>query len=262
MDFDTELLDAEEDATCCRICRLSASDDRPLFTPCKCSGSIKHVHQDCLMSWLNHSGRQRCEVSWNHPLCNYQGRRTSSAFRAIEGLAQTRWKSTVLVMDCSSPHIWTSEPWPAICFCQQLNLVQLCNHAFQFRPVYAQDAPSRLPWTDLAWALARKSCSGLLLCIRVNSCSGKIAIPPPVACTCKRFMSQAGTKQTCCKMVEIATEARSFSLAVDLRDYCAQAAIVAQVWLFLVPLLTCWMWRLSFMNPLVEVSWSISMHLT
>ncbi|CAN0498058.1 unnamed protein product, partial [Discosporangium mesarthrocarpum] len=26
--------------------------ERPLFFPCKCRGSIKHVHQDCLVEWL------------------------------------------------------------------------------------------------------------------------------------------------------------------------------------------------------------------
>jgi len=33
-----------------------------LFHPCKCSGSIKFVHQDCLMQWLSHSGNRHCEV--------------------------------------------------------------------------------------------------------------------------------------------------------------------------------------------------------
>jgi E3 ubiquitin-protein ligase MARCH6 len=30
----------------CRICRGEATPDEPLFHSCKCSGSIKHVHQD------------------------------------------------------------------------------------------------------------------------------------------------------------------------------------------------------------------------
>ena len=30
----------------CRICRGEGSDSEPLFYPCKCSGSIKFVHQD------------------------------------------------------------------------------------------------------------------------------------------------------------------------------------------------------------------------
>ena len=30
----------------CRICRSESTPDEPLFHPCKCSGSIKFVHQD------------------------------------------------------------------------------------------------------------------------------------------------------------------------------------------------------------------------
>jgi len=30
----------------CRICRSEGSREEPLFHPCKCSGSIKFVHQD------------------------------------------------------------------------------------------------------------------------------------------------------------------------------------------------------------------------
>ncbi|KAH6635752.1 hypothetical protein F5144DRAFT_565346 [Chaetomium tenue] len=46
----------------CRICRGEGSADEPLFFPCKCSGSIKHVHQDCLMEWLSHSQKKHCEL--------------------------------------------------------------------------------------------------------------------------------------------------------------------------------------------------------
>ncbi|KAI3393764.1 hypothetical protein diail_3723 [Diaporthe ilicicola] len=46
----------------CRICRGEATPDEPLFYPCKCSGSIKFVHQDCLMEWLSHSQKKHCEL--------------------------------------------------------------------------------------------------------------------------------------------------------------------------------------------------------
>ncbi|KAF3769685.1 hypothetical protein M406DRAFT_96511 [Cryphonectria parasitica EP155] len=36
--------------------------EEPLFYPCKCSGSIKFVHQDCLMEWLSHSQKKHCEL--------------------------------------------------------------------------------------------------------------------------------------------------------------------------------------------------------
>ncbi|ODV58793.1 zf-C3HC4-domain-containing protein, partial [Ascoidea rubescens DSM 1968] len=47
----------------CRICRCEGTDDDPLFYPCKCRGSIKFIHQDCLMEWLNHSKRDPvCDI--------------------------------------------------------------------------------------------------------------------------------------------------------------------------------------------------------
>lgn len=48
----------------CRICRGEASDDQPLIHPCKCRGSIKYIHQDCLMEWLNHSNKstKQCDI--------------------------------------------------------------------------------------------------------------------------------------------------------------------------------------------------------
>ncbi|KAI5246094.1 hypothetical protein E4T43_02716 [Aureobasidium subglaciale] len=46
----------------CRICRSEGSAAEPLFYPCKCSGSIKFVHQDCLMEWLSHSHKKHCEL--------------------------------------------------------------------------------------------------------------------------------------------------------------------------------------------------------
>ncbi|KAL1843546.1 hypothetical protein VTJ49DRAFT_1139 [Mycothermus thermophilus] len=50
------------DPDTCRICRGEATPEEPLFYPCKCSGSIKYVHQDCLMEWLSHSQKKHCEL--------------------------------------------------------------------------------------------------------------------------------------------------------------------------------------------------------
>ncbi|KAG7357135.1 ring-variant domain containing protein [Nitzschia inconspicua] len=53
----------EEDEDECRVCRGPAEEGRPLFTPCKCSGSMGMTHQDCLTSWLEVTrGSGRCEI--------------------------------------------------------------------------------------------------------------------------------------------------------------------------------------------------------
>ncbi|CAG8208518.1 unnamed protein product [Penicillium salamii] len=51
-----------DDLDTCRICHGEATDEEPLFYPCKCSGSIKFVHQVCLVEWLSHSQKKHCEL--------------------------------------------------------------------------------------------------------------------------------------------------------------------------------------------------------
>ena len=42
----------ETEELVCRVCHCEGEPDRPLYYPCKCDGSIKFVHQDCLLQWL------------------------------------------------------------------------------------------------------------------------------------------------------------------------------------------------------------------
>ena len=51
------------DERVCRVCRLSAPESgQELYQPCKCSGSIQHVHEDCLRDWLAISRGHKCEL--------------------------------------------------------------------------------------------------------------------------------------------------------------------------------------------------------
>ncbi|KAI9022885.1 hypothetical protein CLU79DRAFT_751144 [Phycomyces nitens] len=56
----------EDEQEICRVCRSESTPDHPLFHPCKCSGSIRFIHQDCLSEWLSHSKKDYCE------LCEYR----------------------------------------------------------------------------------------------------------------------------------------------------------------------------------------------
>lgn len=56
-----------EDEAVCRMCHgESEPPERPLYFPCKCSGSIRYVHQDCLLRWLktkaNNISNSKCEL--------------------------------------------------------------------------------------------------------------------------------------------------------------------------------------------------------
>ncbi|XP_066593541.1 E3 ubiquitin-protein ligase MARCHF6 [Prorops nasuta] len=53
-------------ADICRVCRSEGMIDRPLFHPCICTGSIKWIHQECLVEWMRYSRKEYCE------LCGYR----------------------------------------------------------------------------------------------------------------------------------------------------------------------------------------------
>ncbi|KAH7575277.1 hypothetical protein JRO89_XS02G0074100 [Xanthoceras sorbifolium] len=95
----------EEEEDVCRICRNPGDADNPLRYPCACSGSIKFVHQDCLLQWLNHSNARQCEV---------------------------------------------------------------CKHAFSFSPVYAENAPARLPFQEFVVGMGMKACHVLQFFLRLS----------------------------------------------------------------------------------------------
>ncbi|XP_051785831.1 E3 ubiquitin-protein ligase MARCHF8-like [Erpetoichthys calabaricus] len=49
----------------CRICDCEGDDDNPLLTPCRCTGTVRFVHQLCLQKWIKTSNIRCCE------LCKY-----------------------------------------------------------------------------------------------------------------------------------------------------------------------------------------------
>ena len=50
-----------DDGLSCRICH-SASDLESLVSPCLCTGSMKYVHESCLLNWLKSSFKTNCEL--------------------------------------------------------------------------------------------------------------------------------------------------------------------------------------------------------
>ncbi|CBN76770.1 conserved unknown protein [Ectocarpus siliculosus] len=53
---------SEDEPPECRVCRGEPEPGRRLYAPCLCSGSIMHTHEDCLLEWLQHSGKDTCEL--------------------------------------------------------------------------------------------------------------------------------------------------------------------------------------------------------
>jgi hypothetical protein len=66
--FSKALAVLPDEVPCCRVCHGESEPDNQLFYPCKCDGSIKYVHQQCLLEWLKVKKQQqrvsqpRCEL--------------------------------------------------------------------------------------------------------------------------------------------------------------------------------------------------------
>lgn len=46
--------DDKSELPVCRICLMEENEiDNPLFAPCKCSGSMRHIHHGCLKTWFH-----------------------------------------------------------------------------------------------------------------------------------------------------------------------------------------------------------------
>lgn len=56
------LAQAELEAPFCRICHGAATADDPLLSPCRCRGTMAHVHRGCLAAWRRASGKTRCDI--------------------------------------------------------------------------------------------------------------------------------------------------------------------------------------------------------
>ncbi|XP_015199957.1 E3 ubiquitin-protein ligase MARCHF1 isoform X2 [Lepisosteus oculatus] len=56
---------SDDELEVCRICHCEGDEDSPLITPCRCTGSLRFVHQACLHQWIKSSDTRCCE------LCKY-----------------------------------------------------------------------------------------------------------------------------------------------------------------------------------------------
>uniref|UniRef100_A0AAA9TCM7 RING-type E3 ubiquitin transferase n=1 Tax=Bos taurus TaxID=9913 RepID=A0AAA9TCM7_BOVIN len=57
--------DGSDHLHACRICHCEGDEESPLITPCRCTGTLRFVHQACLHQWIKSSDTRCCE------LCKY-----------------------------------------------------------------------------------------------------------------------------------------------------------------------------------------------
>lgn len=57
----------EDELPVCRICLSSDEDGSRLIAPCRCTGTMKYVHRDCLRTWRTQGSAAAADVC---PVCN------------------------------------------------------------------------------------------------------------------------------------------------------------------------------------------------
>jgi E3 ubiquitin-protein ligase DOA10 len=91
---------SEEDH-CCRVCHGAAEESRQLFHPCRCSGSIKFVHQDCLETWLKVSNKSHPKCELCGELFNFRTIYTTGGEGKPPKLSIFEFASVIFFLSCS-----------------------------------------------------------------------------------------------------------------------------------------------------------------
>ena len=87
----------------CRICRCGW-EVGPLLHPCKCSGSIRYVHAECQIRWLERTLASSCELCRHKflfsPMYSVHAPGRLSSFEFLLGLATLGAQKTVFLARC------------------------------------------------------------------------------------------------------------------------------------------------------------------
>lgn len=88
----------------CKICHMGDIRGDDLCNPCRCSGTIKYIHRECLMSWIECSKIKRCDI------CHYEYRfqdiykpdtpRVLPLSILIRGIGGMGWKVGIVLAWC------------------------------------------------------------------------------------------------------------------------------------------------------------------
>jgi hypothetical protein len=222
-----ERLAEDDDGDVCRICRMPAEEDQPLYYPCNCTGSIKYVHQECLLAWLKHSGNTHCEVGM-HLVQSVRGR----------------------IDRPPSPESCRRRSSPAPDPVRPLRCSQVCKHKFSFTPVYASNTPTTLPVYELLMGLLLRAARGFKVAHRVSWRRGPL-MHTERHIDMDRSLRAAGPAPT--DRPPTSHLPPTACLTPPLVPRPVQVWVVSTLWLVVVPWATCLAWRLCFTSSLPQL---------
>ncbi|XP_068118872.1 probable E3 ubiquitin-protein ligase MARCHF10 isoform X2 [Hyperolius riggenbachi] len=99
--------DSEEEGDLCRICLTGEhTEENNLIAPCRCTGSLKYVHIDCMKRWLlskiksgaEMSAVKSCEMCKQKVECDFEGFSLSEHYRRHQETQATLNPSLYLVL--------------------------------------------------------------------------------------------------------------------------------------------------------------------
>lgn len=89
-------------ANCCRICFEQENDQNVLISPCKCSGTIKHVHEECLKIWITSQNRDinnsKCDICKSEFLMQVEVKKICTCSRLREECFKILLYSLMIVL--------------------------------------------------------------------------------------------------------------------------------------------------------------------
>ncbi len=122
----------------CRVCRCEGTPDRPLFHPCICTGSIKYIHQECLLQWLRYSKKEFCE------LCNHRFSFTPSKnLTTVIPLPRSLWYNREFLLKEKAHYSWL--PFSII------NIFYLVCQTSHQRGCQLYQALNSISWVQSIW---------------------------------------------------------------------------------------------------------------
>lgn len=129
----------------CRICRCEETSEEPLFHPCRCSGSMKFVHQECLLEWLEHARvRTKCDVCGTDYVLRKKYRKGMTERLPMTDYAAyfaRSWRSYSKVVYCVVRGV------------AMISLVALVSkYTLEFAIIFSERSPSMVNNVHLSWS--------------------------------------------------------------------------------------------------------------
>ncbi|KAI8611743.1 hypothetical protein BC830DRAFT_1171635 [Chytriomyces sp. MP71] len=155
---------AAADEAMCRVCRGPGTAENALYHPCKCAGSMKYVHQE----WLGCHGGAAEGTKPEDGLGAFADSQSFAILCACwggeagKGGVRSYYLHTDVVL--TTPLLHSLEEWLSH---SRKKHCEICNHKFNFTPIYNPHAPPAISLNFFTSVLLRRAWTTAKLYLRI-----------------------------------------------------------------------------------------------